>query len=66
MDKQELKILQILDEIARQESVRAMIDSAVLRVERRLTQDFGALLAWEPVPLATYGGRLPNMIRSSW
>jgi hypothetical protein len=66
MDRQELKILQILDAIARQESVRAMIDSVVLRVERRLTQDFRALLAWEPVPLATYGGRLPNMIRSSW
>jgi len=66
MDKQELKILQILDAIAKQESVRAMIDSVVLRVERRLTQDFGALLAWEPVPLATYGGKLPNTIRSSW
>ena len=66
MDKQELKILQIIDAITRQESVRAVIDSVVLRVERRLAQDFGALLAWEPVPLATYGGRLPQIIRSSW
>ncbi len=61
-----MKILQILDAIARQESVRAMVDSVVLRVEQRLTQDFGALLAWEPVPLDTYGESLPNMIRSSW
>jgi len=66
MDKQELKILQIIDAITRQESVRAVIDSVVLRVERRLTQDFRALLAWEPVPLATYGERLPQIIRSSW
>ena len=66
MDEQELKILQTLDAIARQESVRAMIDSVVLRVEQRLTQDQQALLAYEPVPLATYGGRLPNTICSSW
>ena len=66
MDKQELKILQILDTIARQESVSELIGSVVLRVERWLTQDLGALLAYKPVPLATYGGRLPNIIRSSW
>jgi len=66
MNKQELKILQVLDAIARQKSVSAIINSIVVRVERKLTQDFGALLTWEPVPLATYGGRLPNMIRSSW
>ncbi len=66
MDKQESKILKILDATARQESVKEIIDSVVLRVEQRLTQDFGALLAWEPVPLATYGRGVPNMIRSSW
>ena len=38
----------------------------ILRVEQKLTQDVGALLTWEPVPLATYGKRLPSMIRSSW
>lgn len=66
MDKGERKILQSLDAIVRQEFVIEMIDSIIPRVERKLTQDFGALLAWEPVSLAIYGGRLPNMIRSSW
>ena len=66
MDEQELQILQILDVIAKPESVRTMIDSVALRVEQKLTQDIGASLAWESVPLATYAGRLPNMIRSSW
>jgi len=66
MDKEELKILQVLDVITGQESVSAMIASVVLRVERNLSWDLGALLAWEPVPLATYGQRLSNMIRSSW
>lgn len=66
MNKEDKKILQILDTIVRQESVRAMIDSIVLQVERKLIRDFEALLAWEPIPLATYGERLSNMIRSSW
>ncbi len=66
MDKQELEFLQILDAVTRQESVSAIIDSAVWRVEQNLEQEPGALLAWEPVPLAIYDVGLPNMIRSSW
>ena len=65
MDKQELKILQILDAIIRQESVRAVIDSLILRVERTLSQDVLLSLSWEPVPLATYG-EIPIVIHSSW
>ena len=66
MDEEELKIVQILDTIVRQESVSAIIDSAVVRVQRKLAQDSGDLLAWEPIPLAAYDGRLPHMIHSSW
>jgi len=66
MNKQELRILQILDAIARQESVSTIIDSIAMRVEQKLTQDLEALLAWEPVPFATYGGELPDMLHSSW
>ena len=66
MDKKELKILGTLDTIVRQESACATIDQIVWRVERKLTQDSAALLAWEPVPLATYSRRLPDIIRSSW
>jgi hypothetical protein len=60
------KILQSLDEIVRQESVKAVIDSLVPRVEQKLKKDSEALLAWEPVPLDTYGKGLPDIIRSSW
>lgn len=66
MDKEELKTLRALDAIVRRESVRTIVDSVVLRVERILTQDLGVLLTWEPVPLATYCKRLPDIIRSSW
>jgi len=63
---EELKILEALDAALRQEASHAAIDPIVLCVERKLTRDTAALLAWEPVPLATYGRRLPDMIRSSW
>ena len=66
MNKQRLRILQILDAIARQESVSIIIDSIVVRVEQKLAQDTEALLAWESVPLATYGEELPDMLHSSW
>ncbi len=66
MEEKTKKILLILDEIVKRESVKAAIDSIVPRVEQKLKKDSEALLAWGPVPLATYGEDLPNMIRSSW
>ncbi len=66
MKQSSQKILQILDEIVRLESVRAVIDSLVPQVEKKLKKDTVALLAWEPVPLDTYGEDLPSMIQSSW
>ncbi len=66
MKQDSQKILQSLDEIVSRESVRAVIDSLVPRVEQKLEKDSEALLAWEPVPLDTYGEDLPDMIRSSW
>ncbi len=46
--------------------MKEVIDSLVPRVEQKLKKDSEALLAWEPVPLDTYGENLPNSIRSSW
>lgn len=66
MDEAELEILQILDESVGRESVRAALDAVVARVDRKLVADPDALMAWEPVPLATYGDGLPSRIRSSW
>jgi hypothetical protein len=62
----EQKTLLILDEIVRQKSVRAVIDSIIPRVERKFETDSESLLAWEPVPLDIYGEGLPDKIRSSW
>lgn len=66
IDKEEWRILQTLDKIVGWESIRAAIDQIVLRVESKLTQDPGISLAWKLIPLSTFGGRLPNTIRSSW
>lgn len=63
---QEQKTLRILDEILKQKSIRAVVESIIPRVEHKLKKDSEALLAWEPVPLETFGNRLPAEIRSSW
>lgn len=64
--KGEEKILQIIDAVVTHKSAKARIDSIVLRVERKLSHDFEASLAWEPVPLPIYRNRLPKAICSSW
>lgn len=46
--------------------MRVVIESIIPRVEHKLKKDSEALLTWEPVPLETYGKRLPSEIRSSW
>jgi hypothetical protein len=66
LKKRPQKILQSLDEIVRRESVRSVLDSLIPRVDQKLKKDPEALLAWEPVPLDTYGKGLPDTIRSSW
>ncbi len=66
MDKEELRVLQILDAVVGQTHVRTMINSMALRVEEKLAGNSGDLLAYEPIQLTAYGRRLPNMIRSSW
>jgi hypothetical protein len=66
MNSGELKILEALGTVVRRESVSETIDSIIRRVEQKMAQDLTSVLAWEPVPLAIYGKRLPNMIDSGW
>ncbi len=59
-------MLETLDALVRQDSVRRVLDSAVRRVEDNLDADSSACLAWEPLDLSIYGRSLPPGIRSSW
>ena len=63
---EEREILVQLEGCLSLSKVRAFIDPIVERVALKLARDPSALMAWEPVPLAAYDGRLPEMIRSSW
>jgi hypothetical protein len=63
---EERKILAALDAALRRSGVRPAIEAITARVEQKLASDPAATLAWEPVPLETYGGGLPEGIRSSW
>lgn len=66
MSPQEHSILESLDAFLQSDAVRAAIDPIVERVQRKLTQDHSAAMAWEPIPLSIYGESLPPFIRSSW
>ena len=59
-------MLETLDGLVRQYSVRRVLDSVAGRIEDNLNADTLAVLAWEPLDLAIYGGSLPGGIRSSW
>jgi hypothetical protein len=66
MTAAERAILVGLDQILRSEKVLTLIRPVVHRVRTRLSQETEALMAWEPIPLTTYGGALPDAIKSSW
>jgi hypothetical protein len=63
---EERAILQSLDAAISDEAVIAKLDLLVAQVEAKLAQDPAAVMAYEPVPLNWYGGKLPGPIRSSW
>jgi len=63
---EERTLLDGLDRLLRDPAVQLVIDGIVARVQGRLADDPSAALAWEPVPLGTYGDRLPDLLRSSW
>ena len=63
---EERAILQSLDAAISDQALVARLNPLVAQVEERLTQDPAAVMAYEPVPLNWYGGKLPELIRSSW
>lgn len=64
--KTESAILEDLDEILRGKGVKAKILPIVERVRAKLAQTPKEVMAWEPIPLATFGNALPSAIRSGW
>lgn len=65
MTKEERSLLQTLDEIVRSGEVRARIEPIVDRVRADLARKTDALMAWEAIPLETFGA-LPPAIQSGW
>lgn len=63
---QDERILETLDRALWTPTVTPIIQAIADRVEQKLAMDAAATLAWEPVPLETYGEGLPEMILSSW
>jgi hypothetical protein len=63
--ERESALLRILDEAVGRSPAESMLNRLAEDVEHRLEQDASLRLAWEVVPLSTYGP-LPRVIRSSW
>ena len=62
----EREILIGLDQILRSEKVRTLLRPVVERVRAKLSRETGSVMAWEPIPLTTYGDVLLGAIKSSW
>ena len=58
--------LEALDAAVRSNEVRAKINPVVDRVCAALAQKPEAVMTWEPIPLETFGQKLPPEIRSGW
>ena len=66
MTNDERLLLETLDGIVRAEKVRAQLQPIIERVRTELAQKRDALMTWEPVPLESFGERLPSSIKSGW
>src|SRR5215472_1969897 len=66
MTKAERSVLETLDEIVRSDNVRTQLLPIIERIRAELARKPDALMAWEPVPLDTFGQRLSPSIRSGW
>src|SRR5437763_16910027 len=67
MNPEDRATLVALDEVLRSEKVLSLIRPIVQRVRGKLgTIGEAELMAWEPIPLETFGRGLPQGIRSGW
>jgi hypothetical protein len=66
MTKEERSVIEALDESVRSDKVRAHLLPIIERVRAELARKSDALMTWEPVPLDTFGDRLPPSIKSGW
>jgi ketosteroid isomerase-like protein len=66
MGPEERGILTSLDNLVQSDAIRARIEPIVEHVQRKLSQDHEAVMAWEPISLSIYGDSLTAFIRSSW
>src|SRR5205814_3976678 len=67
MNPEDRATLVALDEVLRSNKVLSLIRPIVQRVRGKLgTMGEAELMAWEPIPLETFGRGLPQGIRSGW
>jgi hypothetical protein len=66
MKPEERTRLESIDTVLQSEAVRSQIRPIVGRVRAELARKKEAVMTWEPIPLAVFGGALPGEIQSAW
>lgn len=66
MKEEERSLLEKIDKILRSKKVRTQIRPIVGRVCAELAAKKTTVMAWEPIPLTTFGDALPPGIESGW
>src|SRR5438874_4230363 len=66
MTADECSRLEALDAVVRSDEARAKITPVVDRVCAARAQKPEAVMTWEPIPLETFGQKLPPEVRSGW
>ncbi len=62
----EREILQTLDSILKEKFVKDTVELVAAKLRSRVAEQHDCLMAKEPLPIATYGDKLPGVVRSSW
>jgi len=66
MTAEETAILKSLDRIVWSPTIQTIIQPVVRRVRDQLAGRTESVMAWEPVPVVTFGSALPPIIQSAW
>ena len=66
MTSEERSRLERIDTVLRSNAVREQIRPIIERVRTELARKNDAVMTWEPIPLAVFGGALPRDIQSGW
>jgi hypothetical protein len=62
----DIKIIKELDDIVKEDVIKAIVDSFESEAEKKLKKNSGIDIQWLSIPIDLFGDSLPDCIKSSW